>query len=75
VKGQNDWEMFERSQGPFPSSASRSVSRRQLKKLAMDLRIVLRNEMATRRLLSREVYGVPDELLDDVLRVRLSDLK
>ena len=35
---------------------------------------VARNETETRRFLSQEVYGVPDELLDDLLRVRLKDL-
>jgi hypothetical protein len=38
------------------------------------LRQVTRNEQATRRFLAEEVYGVPNELLDDLLRVRMSDL-
>ena len=38
------------------------------------LRQVARNEEETRRFLGEEVYGVPDELLDDLIRVRLSDL-
>lgn len=33
------------------------------------------SEADTRRLLANEVYGVPDELLDDLLRVRLEDLE
>jgi hypothetical protein len=35
---------------------------------------VARNEEETRRFLAERVYGVPDDLLDDLLRVRLADL-
>jgi hypothetical protein len=38
------------------------------------LRQVATNEVETRRFLSEEVYHVPDELLDDLVRVRLMDL-
>jgi hypothetical protein len=38
------------------------------------LRQVTSNEEKTRRFLSAEVYGVPDDLLDDLVRVRLKDL-
>lgn len=38
------------------------------------LRRVAANEEETRRFLRDEVYGVPDDLLDDLVRVRLSDL-
>ena len=44
-------------------------------RLAELLRQVETNEEATRRFLSAEVYGVPDELLDDLLRVHLQDLE
>lgn len=43
-------------------------------RLAALLRQVESNEEATRRFLSEEVYGVPDDLLDDLLRVHLADL-
>ena len=43
-------------------------------RLAALLRQVETNEEATRKLLSEEVYGVPDDLLDDLLRVHLEDL-
>jgi hypothetical protein len=36
---------------------------------------VARNEEETRRFLAERVYGVPDDLLDDLLRVRLADLE
>jgi hypothetical protein len=39
------------------------------------LRQVARNEEETRRFLAEEVYGVPDPLLDDLMRVRLLDLE
>lgn len=42
--------------------------------LATLLRNVQSNEEATRRFLSEEVYHVPDDLLDDLLRVHLRDL-
>jgi hypothetical protein len=42
--------------------------------LAALLRQVESNEEATRRFLSEEVYHVPEELLDDLLRVHLADL-
>ncbi|MEX2584620.1 MAG: hypothetical protein WD766_15230 [Gemmatimonadota bacterium] len=35
---------------------------------------VTRNEAETRRFLSEEVYDVPDDLLDDLVRIRLSEL-
>jgi hypothetical protein len=40
-----------------------------------DARVVLANEIETRRLLARQVYRVPDEWLDEVLRVRMADLE
>lgn len=46
-----------------------------LGRLGRLLREVARNETETRRFLSEEVYGVPDDLLDDLLRVRLGDLR
>jgi len=45
-----------------------------LERLGDLLRQVARNESETRRFLADEVYGVPDTLLDDLLRVRLTDL-
>jgi len=45
-----------------------------LERLSSLLQQVATNEEETRRFLSREVYGVPDELLDDLLRVRIKDL-
>ena len=44
-------------------------------RLAALLRRLEMNEGETRRFLAEEVYGVPDELLDDLLRVRLEDLE
>ena len=46
-----------------------------LNRLGADLRVVLENEVQTRRLLAREVHRVPEEWLDDVMRVRMSDLE
>lgn len=48
------------------------MSLRQLHTL---LSAVAYNEAATRRFLAEDVYGVPDSLLDDLLRVRLADLE
>jgi len=45
-----------------------------VERLASALREVARNETETRRFLADEVYGVPDALLDDMVRVRLADL-
>ena len=45
-----------------------------LERLRSMLQQVVTNEAETRRFLSAEVYRVPEELLDDLLRVRLSDL-
>ena len=55
------------------SAAARRVGL-SLERLSDVLRQVTRNETETRRFLSEEVYGVPDTLLDDLLRVRLADL-
>ncbi len=46
-----------------------------LDQLASVLRQVATNEAETRRFLAEEVYGAPDELLDDLIRVRLKDLR
>jgi hypothetical protein len=45
-----------------------------LERLARAIGEVAKNETETRRFLAEEVYGVPDDLLDDLVRVRLSDL-
>jgi len=37
--------------------------------------MVARNEEETRRFLADEVYHVSDDLLDDLLRVRLAELR
>jgi 8-oxo-dGTP pyrophosphatase MutT (NUDIX family) len=55
------------------SAAARRVGL-SLERLSDVLRQVTRNETETRRFLADEVYGVPDALLDDLLRVRLADL-
>lgn len=46
-----------------------------LERLARALREVARNEEETRRFLAERVYGVPDELLDDMVRLRLEELE
>ena len=45
-----------------------------IRKLHQLLRTVARNEADTRRFLAEDVYGVPDDLLDDLIRVRLREL-
>jgi 8-oxo-dGTP pyrophosphatase MutT (NUDIX family) len=54
------------------SAAARRVGL-SLDRLGALLRQVSTNESETRRFLA-QVYGVPDELLDDLLRVRMQDL-
>lgn len=54
------------------SAAARRVGL-SLDRLGDMLRQVSANETETRRLLS-QVYAVPDELLDDLLRLRMKDL-
>lgn len=44
-----------------------------MERLASMLRAVARNEEETRRFLAEEVYGVPDDLLDDLIRVRMTE--
>jgi hypothetical protein len=46
-----------------------------LLRLAAAARALVRNRTETRRVLSEEVYRVPEPLLDDVVRVRLEDLE
>lgn len=55
------------------SAAARRVGL-SLERLSHLLRQVTTNEAETRRFLSTEVYGVPDDLLDDLVRVRLAEL-
>jgi hypothetical protein len=45
-----------------------------LDRLNQMLRQITRSEDETRRLLANEVYGVPDDLLDDLVRLRIADL-
>jgi hypothetical protein len=47
---------------------------RELRRSHRDPCVALANGVQTRRLLARVVYRVPEDLLDDVLRVRLADL-
>ncbi|HEU4882737.1 MAG TPA: hypothetical protein VFT45_10840 [Longimicrobium sp.] len=54
------------------SAAARRVGL-SLERLSDVLRQVTTNETETRRFLADEVYGVPDEHLDDFLRVRMAD--
>jgi hypothetical protein len=56
------------------SEAARRVGL-PLERLGRMLREVAHNEAETRRFLAEEVYDVPDVLLDDLLRVRLADLR
>jgi hypothetical protein len=44
-------------------------------RFGQDAQAVLANEIETRLLLARQVYRVPDEWLDEVLRVRMADLE
>lgn len=55
------------------SAAARRVGL-SLDRLGDVLRQVTRNETETRRFLADEVYGVPDPLLDDLLRLRMKEL-
>ena len=55
------------------SAAARRVGL-SLDRLSDVLRQVTRNETETRRFLADEVYGVPDPLLDDLLRLRMKEL-
>jgi len=43
-------------------------------RLAAMLHQVASNETETRRFLSEQVYGVPDDLLDDMVRIRMAEL-
>jgi hypothetical protein len=56
------------------SEAARRVGM-SLDRLGGMLRQVATNEAETRRFLAERVYGVPDDLLDDLLRVRLAELE
>jgi len=62
-------EAYERLAG-----AARRVGM-SVERLGEMLRQLLDNETETRRFLAEEVYGVPDEVLDDLLRIRLNDLR
>ncbi|MDB4950586.1 MAG: hypothetical protein JWM27_3235 [Gemmatimonadetes bacterium] len=42
-------------------------------RLADMLRQVARNEVETREFLRDQVYGVPDDMLDDFIRLRMAD--
>ena len=39
------------------------------------IQAVAHNEAETRRFLAEDVYGVPDDLLDDMVRIRFADLE
>ena len=55
------------------SAAARRVGL-SVERLSAMLRQVTHNETETRRFLADEVYGVPDPLLDDLLRLRMKEL-
>jgi hypothetical protein len=45
-----------------------------LSRLRAGLEQVAHNESETRRFLAEDVYGVPDDLLDDMVRIRFAEL-
>ena len=45
-----------------------------LSRLSEGLKQVAHNETETRRFLAEDVYGVPDDLLDDMVRIRFAEL-
>ena len=45
-----------------------------LARLSEGLKQVAHNDAETRQFLAREVYGVPDDLLDDMVRIRFAEL-
>jgi hypothetical protein len=65
------WWRSRSGPGARPEGASRSWRSR----FGQDARALLANEIQTRLLLARQVYRVPDEWLDEVLRVRMADLE
>lgn len=77
-------EPWQPSESPEEQAARREALQRlaaaaqrvglPLERLGALLRQLARNETETRRFLSEQVYGVPDEILDDLLRLRLGDL-
>jgi hypothetical protein len=46
-----------------------------LEQLARMLREVAHNEAETRRFLSEQVYAAPDDMLDDLIRIRMEELE
>lgn len=47
---------------------------RIISRFAADVRALIENGVQTRRILSEQVYRIPDSWLDEVVRVRMADL-
>lgn len=46
-----------------------------ISRFAADVRALIHNGVETRRLLSEQVYRIPESWLDEVVRVRMADLE
>lgn len=46
-----------------------------ISRFAADVRALIQNGIETRRILSEDVYRIPEAWLDEVVRVRLADLE
>lgn len=72
-KPDDDWEQHRRMLEGLQQVAgggSRIISR-----FAADVRALIENGVQTRRILSEQVYRIPDSWLDEVVRVRMRDLQ
>lgn len=72
-KPDDGWEQHRRMLEGLQQVAgggSRIISR-----FAADVRALIQNGVQTRRILSEQVYRIPDSWLDEVVRVRMRDLQ
>lgn len=72
-KPDDSWEQHRRMLDGLQQVAGGGA--RIISRFAAGVRALLENGVQTRRILSEQVYRIPDSWLDEVVRVRMSDLQ
>jgi hypothetical protein len=73
--GELESRHFDRSWDRWiPAESRADLANLWRRRFSADMHRVLQNELLTRTFLSDVVYGVPEEWLDEVVRVRMGEL-
>ena len=74
MRDERKWEPVEFGWPEIPPELNKRARLQWHLRFDRDLKKLLQNEAATKKFLAEVVYDVPEDLLDDVLRIRLAEL-